>query len=116
MISVPIRVRTAAVALVAAALAACATAPEPVTTTPEPVTRVPTISAAMATVPDPDPRVGLRAGRTDAGQAIWNMRLLSNTPTPEPFTGVTNSDLAFLGDYAIQGNYNGFQVWDISDP
>ena len=32
------------------------------------------------------------------------------------FLGVTNSDLAFTGRYAIQGNYNGYQVWDISDP
>ena len=30
--------------------------------------------------------------------------------------GSTNSDLAFLGRYAIQGNYNGWQVWDISNP
>jgi hypothetical protein len=30
--------------------------------------------------------------------------------------GSTNSDLAFIGNYAIQGNYNGFQVWDISTP
>jgi len=28
----------------------------------------------------------------------------------------TNSDLAFQGDYAFQGNYNGFRVWDISEP
>src|SRR5207247_1683492 len=28
----------------------------------------------------------------------------------------TNSDLAFTGQYVIQGNYNGFQVWDISNP
>ena len=26
------------------------------------------------------------------------------------------SDLAFTGHYAIQGNYNGFQVWDVADP
>src|SRR4029077_10060429 len=30
--------------------------------------------------------------------------------------GVTNSDLSFLRNYAIQGNYNGFQVWDVSNP
>jgi hypothetical protein len=66
--------------------------------------------------PDPDPRVGLGAGLWDAEEAIWNLRLVSTTPAPEPFAGVTNSDLAFLGDYAIQGNYNGFQVWDVSDP
>jgi hypothetical protein len=74
--------------------------------------------APLVTVaaPDPDPRVGLRAGLMDAEEAIWNLRLLSNTPAPEPFAGAWNSDLAFLGDYAIQGNFNGFQVWDISSP
>ena len=61
-------------------------------------------------------RVGLEAGLFDAGEAIWNMQLLSATPSPENFIGVTNSDLAFTGDYAIQGNYNGIQVWDISNP
>jgi hypothetical protein len=52
----------------------------------------------------------------DAEQAIWNLRLLSATPPPSAFVGVTNSDLAFSGNYAIQGNYNGFQIWDISNP
>lgn len=27
-----------------------------------------------------------------------------------------NSDLAFTGDYLVQGNYAGFSIWDISDP
>jgi hypothetical protein len=63
-----------------------------------------------------DPRVGLGAGLLDAEEAIWNMSLLSATPPPEAFVGVSNSDLAFTGKYAIQGNYNGFQVWDISNP
>ncbi|MBA3555992.1 MAG: hypothetical protein H0W29_14690, partial [Gemmatimonadales bacterium] len=66
--------------------------------------------------PSPDPRVGLRAGETDAGEAIWNLRVISETPPPEQFAGVTNSDLAFTGKYAIQGNYNGYQVWDIENP
>jgi hypothetical protein len=69
-----------------------------------------------ATPPSPDPRVGLRAGLTDAGEAAWNLRVLSQTPPPSQFQGVTNSDLAFSGKYAIQGSYNGWQVWDISDP
>jgi hypothetical protein len=30
--------------------------------------------------------------------------------------GITNSDLAFKGNYVFQGNYNGVQVWDIEDP
>ena len=66
--------------------------------------------------PMPDPRVGLAPGMFDAGEAIWNMRMLSTTPPQERFVGSTNSDLAFTGKYAIQGNYNGVQVWDISDP
>jgi hypothetical protein len=52
----------------------------------------------------------------DAGEAIWNLRKVSFTPAPPGFLGVTNSDLAFLGKYVIQGNYNGYQVWDISNP
>src|SRR5467141_2566336 len=66
--------------------------------------------------PTPDPRVGLRAGLNDAGQAAWNMRLLTNTPPSEKFVGSTNSDLAFYKTFVIQGNYNGFEVWDISTP
>ena len=42
--------------------------------------------------------------------------MLSATPPPQDFVGITNSDLAFTGDYAIQGNYNGIQVWNIEDP
>jgi hypothetical protein len=66
--------------------------------------------------PSPDPRIGLRPGLFDAEEAVWNLRVLSQTLPPEDFVGITNSDLAFTGDYAIQGNYNGIQVWDISDP
>src|SRR5215210_6891070 len=68
------------------------------------------------TSPNPDPRVGLRAGKMDAGEAVWNLRVLSKTPPSEQFVDVTNSDLAFNGHYAIQGSYNGYQVWDISNP
>ena len=66
--------------------------------------------------PSPDPRVGLRAGEMDAAEAVWNMRVLSKTPPPPEFRGKTNSDLAFSGKYAIQGNYHGWQIWDISNP
>ncbi|NND72973.1 MAG: hypothetical protein HKN43_15470 [Rhodothermales bacterium] len=66
--------------------------------------------------PSPDPRVGLGAGLFDAEEAIWNLNLLSATKPGEAFVGVTNSDLAFKGKYAIQGNYNGVMIWDISNP
>ncbi len=72
--------------------------------------------ANSARAPSPDPRVGLRAGLADAAEAVWNLKVISETPPPKEFAGVTNSDLAFTGKYAIQGNYNGFQVWDIENP
>jgi hypothetical protein len=69
-----------------------------------------------AVAPSPDPRVGLKAGRYDAGEAQWNMKLVSNNPSPSPFDSSTNSDLAFYKNYVIQGNYDGYQVWDITNP
>jgi hypothetical protein len=72
-------------------------------------------SMAKAAAPKPDPRVGLKAGMTDPGEASWNMRLLSNTPTPEQFKSV-NSDLGFFDKYAIQGTFNGWLIWDLSNP
>lgn len=80
--------------------------------------------AGAQSAPNPDPRVGLRGGKVDstgamigrAAEASWNIKLISNTLPPAPFLGQTNSDLAFSGKYAIQGNYAGPLVWDISNP
>ncbi len=84
----------------------------------------------MSTSPgDPDPRIGLKPGTMmpwekdttkrviaePAAEAAWNLRLVSNSPTPDPFKSVTNSDISFAGKYAIQGNYDGVLVWDISN-
>src|SRR5207244_1488045 len=66
--------------------------------------------------PIPDPRVGLKPGLKDAGKAAWNLKLINNTPPSEKFVGSTNSDLSFYKNYVIQGNYNGFEVWDITRP
>jgi len=75
-----------------------------------------TPSATSTTAPRPDPRVGLKAGLHNAQQATWNMRLVTNMPSPPKFDSSTNSDLAFYKNFVIQGNYNGFQVWDITNP
>ncbi len=72
--------------------------------------------STSTTAPNPDPRVGLRAGLMDAAEASWNLRVLSKTPPSAKFLGSTNSDLAFSGQYVIQGNYDGYQIWDISNP
>ncbi len=76
----------------------------------------PSPRGTSAEAPKPDPRVGLKAGRMDAAQANWNLQLVSNTPPSQQFVGQTNSDLAFTGNHVIQGSYNGWQVWDISNP
>jgi len=76
----------------------------------------PATPIVSSTPPNPDPRVGLSAGRWDAGQAAWNMRMISTTPPSPKSLGSTHSDLAFTGKYVIQGNYNGFEIYDISNP
>ena len=71
-----------------------------------------------------DPRIGLGAGWMDAEEAAGNLELVSHVPRPEGFYdpaemgsfGFANTDLAFSGDYAFLGNYNGFQIYDVSDP
>jgi len=73
-------------------------------------------AASAAAQGTPDPRIGLKAGLMDAGEASWNLRVLSETPPTEKFLGSTNSDMAFTGKYVIQGSYNGYQIWDISNP
>ena len=73
--------------------------------------------------PSPDPRVGLKAGISDAAVAAWNLRLVSNTPPAQPFRApdpgdfaYMNSDLAFHRQHVIQGNFQGLQAWDVSNP
>jgi len=106
-------VLTLSLALTLASAAACASA---TSTSGASGTMSSSSSDMSMSAPSPDPRVGLRAGLYNAAEAVWNLRVLSKTPPPSTFAGITNSDLAFLGNYAIQGNYNGYQVWDISNP
>ncbi|MDF2775054.1 MAG: hypothetical protein K0S86_4554, partial [Geminicoccaceae bacterium] len=86
-----------------------------------PLIVVPSLLAAQTYPSNKDPRSGLKSGRTDAGEAAKNMRLVSNTPKPADFDstrGLTfvNSDLAFRDKYVYQGNFAGFTIWDVSDP
>src|SRR5438132_7514248 len=85
--------------------------PPPPAVMPKPVEPI-----VSATTPSPDPRVGLKAGRWDAAQAAWNMRMLSTTPPKGKVLGATHSDLAFTGNLVIMGNYNGFEIYDITNP
>jgi hypothetical protein len=107
----PARLLSLSLALGLVFLAACAHS----TSSSQPGAPSPADSRST-TPPSPDPRIGLRAGKMDAGEAVWNLRVLSKTPPSEQFADETNSDLAFTGHYAIQGSYNGYQVWDITNP
>ena len=92
--------RRTGLVLASLVLAACARAPKPTT----------------AASPATDPRNTLKAGLFDAGEYTSNLRVLAKAQSPKGFLGETNSDLAFTGNYVIQGNYNGPVVWDISNP
>src|SRR5579862_616815 len=81
----------------------------------------PTVTSGVA--PSPDPRLSLKGGFLDAGQAEWNMHLVAAARPSDAFfnpkggdESIANSDLAFMGHYVIQGNFSGFQIWDVDKP
>ncbi|HEY0969652.1 MAG TPA: hypothetical protein VGE02_01610 [Gemmatimonadales bacterium] len=96
------------------------------------IASIPAALQAQLQLPMPttnDPRVGLRPGLTDAEVAAKNMRLVANRPKPDALMprdsagrpdlgGLTfaNSDLAFRGNLVFQGNFSGFQIWDVANP
>ena len=81
-------------------------------------------SAANSTAKAADPRVGLGAGWNDAQEAARNLTLVAHGARPAGWFNPVkmgdinfwNSDLAFSGNLVFQGGWNGFQVWDISNP
>ncbi len=86
-----------------------------------------------------DPRIGLKPGLYDAGEAAFGLERLASLPKPPGFspennatatqapppqpgqpprleTGSTNSDLAFSHNHLFVGNYNGINFYDIDNP
>ncbi|HEY2016289.1 MAG TPA: hypothetical protein VGH38_22450 [Bryobacteraceae bacterium] len=112
--------------------------------------KIPAASAASAVYSNPragsdDPRVGLKGGLYDAGEAASGLERITSlakppgfapgdvagpaTPPPAPPAeagqpappspnqyGSTNSDLAFSGNHLFVGNYNGINFYDIDSP
>src|SRR5580658_7971916 len=108
------------------------------------------LCAGQASAPAPgnprsgadDPRIGLKAGLYDAGEATFGLEKLISLPKPPGFApvapdpnapvpkegspearaaaaaayGSTNSDLAFSGNHLFVGNYNGINFYDIDNP
>ena len=70
-----------------------------------------------------DPRIGLRPGWNDAGEAARNLELIAHRAKSDGWfradsmgdINYWNSDMAFMGNYLFQGGYYGFQIWDISN-
>jgi len=71
-----------------------------------------------------DPRVGLKTGFRDAGEAIKHLQMVSHTPKQDGWFDpknlgnfdYANSDLAFQKNLVFQGGWHGWQAWDISNP
>jgi hypothetical protein len=71
-----------------------------------------------------DPRAALAPGLENPGVAQQGMELLAHRNKPEGFFNPTNpgssafwnSDMAFQGNHAFVGNFNGFNIYDISNP
>ncbi|GGH14304.1 LVIVD repeat-containing protein [Silvibacterium dinghuense] len=101
------------------------------------LTRITTLAAAaLGTVlaygqsmPTPDPRVGLKAGLHDAGEAQFGLQRLASLPKPAPFEpppsaansvmasiNYANSDIAFQGGHLFLGNFYGVNIYDIAQP
>lgn len=93
------------------------------------VVGLPAVASADFPTSD-DPRVGLGAGFDDAETAALAMEGVgffdkqdspfwdpgSISPNVGAAIATANSDMAFTGNHAIQGNWRGFQVYDVSDP
>src|SRR5579872_1788539 len=70
-----------------------------------------------------DPRAKLKPGLYDAGVAAKGIDLVGHIQKDSIFHpnspgGLTyaNSDLAFSNHYVYQGNFSGFQIFDVADP
>ena len=80
------------------------------------------VGVAVPASSETDPRVGLAPGYFPWSEASKNIDHINNDPRVAPFDappgnfGFVNSDLAFTGTNAIVGSFNGFQVYDLSNP
>jgi hypothetical protein len=92
--------------------------------TPPQAAAPPVQEAQRPAIVSNDPRVGLKAGMDDAGVAALNMELIAHLPRPEGFfdpqalgdLNFANSDMAFRDDILFQGNFHGFNFYNIEDP
>ena len=103
------RMRAGQFATLAAAfsLAACASSKPSAMETPAP---------QAAADWSKDARVGLTGGLHNAQEAVAGMKVTGTVATPAAMGTNWNSDITFTGKYAIQGNFGGLVIWDMTDP
>lgn len=97
------------IGIAAAASAAACAGTKPAAPPPSPAVQ-------QQSGPRADARSYLTAGLMNAGEATYGMKVSAKAVSPPGFLGQTNSDLTFTGKYAVQGNYNGPVIWDLTDP
>ncbi|MFF0744738.1 LVIVD repeat-containing protein [Streptomyces sp. NPDC004111] len=110
------RRRRLGVAAAAAGLFATLLAAGPAAATPEPGD-TPAQRRSATTAQQDEAREAIRSGEIPGVDEIVhskNVEHLANIPK-DALKG-TNSDLAFQGKYAFAGNYDGFRIFDISNP
>ncbi|MET7385980.1 LVIVD repeat-containing protein [Streptomyces sp. NPDC005529] len=110
------RRRRLGVAAAAAGLLAALFTAVPASATPDPGD-TPTTREQVSGSEAAEARAAIASGEipgTDEVVHSANIEHLANVPK-DAFTGL-NSDLAFQGRYAFAGNYDGFRVFDISNP
>ncbi|MEV6109190.1 hypothetical protein AB0M28_31460 [Streptomyces sp. NPDC051940] len=103
-------VATAAIGLFASLFVA-----GPAAAVPDP--GVPKPADALSATEKAEAKAAIEAGEFPGVDEVVhsaNMRHVANVPQ-HALTSL-NSDIAFQGDYAFGGNFNGFTVYDVSDP
>ncbi|WP_371673136.1 hypothetical protein OG985_39125 [Streptomyces sp. NBC_00289] len=111
------RRRRLGVAAAAAGLLAALLTAGPAAATPDPGDGTGTTNTEVSQRAQAEVRAAIADGGIPGQDEIVhsaNVEHLANVPK-EAFAGF-NSDLAFQGRYAFAGNYDGFRIFDISDP
>ncbi|MET9802023.1 hypothetical protein [Streptomyces sp. NPDC006368] len=111
-----VRRRRLGVATAAAGLLATLLTAGPAAAVPDPGD-APATPASVSSQQEAEARTAIRSGEIPGVDEVVhsdNITHVANVPL-DALTG-TNSDLAFQGKYAFSGNYDGFRIFDISNP
>ncbi|MEU3608953.1 hypothetical protein AB0E83_26415 [Streptomyces sp. NPDC035033] len=109
------RIRRLGVATAAAGLLATLLATGTATATPDPGDAP--VQAPVSAERAADARAAILSGEIPGVDEIVRTDNIEHLATvPKDALKGLNTDLAFQGDYAFAGNYDGFRIFDISDP